>query len=358
MMLLPPAIIGIVGGGQLGRMSAMAAARLGYRTHIYTPEADCPAAQVTPLVTVGAYDDVEALTRFARMVDVVTFEFENIPHNPLSVLESLVPVRPGANVLMLSQNRLREKRFAQGLGITTAPFFAVTGEEELRVAVEMLGGDAILKTAEMGYDGKGQRRIRPGDDLAAAWSALNTHEAIAEGVVDFEREISVIIARNEKGEAAFFPPVENRHANHILDVTLAPAQLAPAIIQHAEQMAMKLADALSLAGLLAVEMFVTRDGQVLMNEIAPRPHNSGHWTLDACVTSQFEQHIRAVCNLPLGATRPLCRAVMKNLIGSDVEHLDAYRHNPMAKLHLYGKKEARAGRKMGHVTLLEPDAPC
>jgi 5-(carboxyamino)imidazole ribonucleotide synthase len=354
---LPPgATIGILGSGQLGRMAALAAARLGYRCHVYGPEADAPANQVSAAATVAPYDDEAALTRFAAAVDVVTFEFENIPLATVEVLEALVPLRPSAAVLSICQHRLREKEFCNGVSVPTTAYRAATDLASLEAAVEAIGRPCILKSAELGYDGKGQVRINPGTDLAEAWAAMRGHAAdasgIVEAIVEFRMEISVIVARSADGSLRSYVPVENRHLNHILDETIAPANLPGELSDRAEAIARHLAKEMGLVGLLAVEMFVTHDDKLLVNELAPRPHNSGHWTLDACVTSQFEQFIRAVAGLPLGSTERLCDAVMKNLLGDDVDGWLKILGDPGNKLHLYGKAAARPGRKMGHVTRL------
>lgn len=348
----PGSTIGIIGGGQLGRMMAIAAARLGYRIHIFTPETDSPAEQVASEITVAAYDDMEALRRFAESVDVVTYEFENIPHASLSFLENAVQVSPSADILRLSQHRGREKELLNRHGIATAPYRLVRSAAELVMARAAVGVPGILKTAEMGYDGKGQLKINAETDCEAAWQKLGTREAVYEGFVTFESEISVIVARNEMSGCVAYPPVQNIHINHILDTTIAPAPLDKSIRREAVAIAKRIAEILDLRGLLAVEMFVTREGRVLVNELAPRPHNSGHWTIDACVTSQFEQTIRAICGLPLGSPRRLYNAVMKNLIGKEVNKWYDYLQEPNTKLHLYGKMEVREGRKMGHVTRL------
>lgn len=352
MRIEPGAIIGIIGGGQLGRMMAMAAARLGYRTHIYTPETNSPAEQVAWKTTVSAYEDVRSLAEFAESIDVVTYEFENIPHESLSLLEEKIGVSPSAHILRISQHRIREKELMASLGIPTAPFAAVRNAEELKQAVEKVGAPGILKTCEQGYDGKGQVRIDQFTELGAAWKSLNARDAIYEGFVDFQCEISVIVARNEVSGMVSYPPVQNIHAGGILETTIAPAPIAKSIRKEAVAVAEQIAEELQLRGILAVEMFVTKQGGILVNEIAPRPHNSGHWTMDACVTSQFEQAIRAVCGLPLGSTKRLYNAVMKNLIGEDVHQWYDYLSEPNTKLHLYGKQEVRPGRKMGHVTQL------
>jgi len=353
----PGAIIGILGGGQLGRMTALAAARLGLRTHVYCPEPDGPAAQVTPLATVAAYDDRAALARFAATVDVVTFEFENIPAATAEFLAARRPTRPGPRVLHLCQQRLREKDFLAAIGVPVTRYLPVPAAAALPAALAALGPPCILKSASFGYDGKGQVRLAAGADLGDAWRRMGGDLGILEAEVDFALEISVIVARGLDGAMALYPPVENRHRHHILDETLVPAPVAAATAGAADSIARRIAVDIGLVGLLAVEMFVTRDGGLLVNELAPRPHNSGHWTLDACVTSQFEQFVRAVCGLPLGSTERLGDAAMKNLIGDEVDRWPALLADPAAKLHLYGKSAARPGRKMGHVTrLLRPAA--
>jgi 5-(carboxyamino)imidazole ribonucleotide synthase len=356
--LAPGAVIGILGGGQLGRMSTLAAARLGYRCHIYCPEPDAPAAQVTDRATVAAYDDEAALARFAAAVDLVTFEFENIPFATVETLARLVPLRPKPEVLRTCQDRGHEKDFCRRLGVPTARFVRVASRDDLARAVDDLGTPCVLKTARLGYDGKGQVLIEAGTDLAAAWTTMAGHASSATGIleafVDFSLEISVIVARAADGSTQSYVPVENQHRNHILDRTLVPARIAPEVADRADGLARGLAEGLDVIGLLAVEMFVTKDGQVLVNELAPRPHNSGHWTIDASVTSQFEQFIRAVAGLPLGATTRHGDAEMRNLLGDEVERWPEILSDPAAKLHLYGKSEARPGRKMGHVTRLKP----
>ena len=352
----PGSTIGILGGGQLGRMLALAAAQLGYRAHVFVPEADSPTGQVAAAATVAAYDDLDALTRFAAAVDVVTFEFENVPAATARHLAALKPLHPSPRVLAIAQDRLAEKRFLNGIGVPTAPFRAVATMAELEAALADLGRPAVLKTVRLGYDGKGQSLIRPGGDPAEALAAIGGADGVLEGFVDFRMEASVVVARAASGEVAHFVPVENRHVHHILDTTIAPADIAPALADAAVETARHIARELDLVGLLAVEMFVTRDDRILVNELAPRPHNSGHWTMDACRTSQFEQHVRAVCGLPLGSTERHSDATMKNLIGDEVAGwLDALA-DPAAKLHLYGKSEARPGRKMGHINRLRPRA--
>ncbi|MEI7670142.1 MAG: 5-(carboxyamino)imidazole ribonucleotide synthase [Pseudomonadota bacterium] len=352
-MIKTGSIIGIIGGGQLGRMMAIAGAELGYKIHIFTPEHDSPASHVAYKTTVASYDDKEALIKFAHEVSVITFEFENIPYESLALLEKEKSVFPSANILKITCNRVQEKTFLNEIGIETAKFRKVTNFQELQNAVKEIGLPAILKTCEMGYDGKGQATIKSDSDLLAIWQEINTQDAIVEGFVDFTIEISVIVARTSKDNSECYIPVHNIHKNHILDTTIVPANISPDLANEANNVAIKIAEKLDLRGLLAVEMFVTRDNKILVNELAPRPHNSGHWTMDAAITSQFEQIIRAVCGLPLGSTNMLCKAEMKNLIGEDVLDADKYLKNKNAKLYLYGKSEIRAGRKMGHVNILE-----
>lgn len=358
---LPPgSTIGMLGGGQLGRMAALSAAALGYKVHVFSPEEDGPAAQVTSRNTVAAYEDWQALECFAESVEVVTYEFENVPAATAEFLAERVPVRPGPRVLHICQNRLREKDFCNSISVPTARYAEVTSAEALARVTRDFGFPCILKTAEFGYDGKGQVFISYGDDLGAAWSSMSggqeTAAGILEGFVDFRMEISVIIARGTDGASECYIPVENHHKNHILDQTYAPARISPELADRAEIIARRLAEEMDLQGLLAIEMFVTADDQILVNEMAPRPHNSGHWTMDACVTSQFEQFMRAVAGLPLGSPERHCNAVMKNLIGDEVESWPSILNEPGAKLHLYGKAEARPGRKMGHVNRLSPKA--
>jgi 5-(carboxyamino)imidazole ribonucleotide synthase len=351
---LPPgSTIGILGGGQLGRMIAMAAARLGYRCHIFAPEADQPAAQVCERVTRADYTDTAALEAFAGAVDVVTYEFENIPVEPVAMLADLVPVRPGVAALRITQDRLFEKDFCNKHDAPTAPFRAVSSVKDLEAAIGQLGLPLILKTRRMGYDGKGQRRIDHADQAAQAYADLHSDLLIAEGFVPFEKEISVVLARGLDGSIESFGAVENIHRHHILWRSFAPAGIDAAVAAQAEAMARRLAQGLDYVGVLAVEMFVVQ-GRVVVNEMAPRVHNSGHWTLDAAITSQFEQHVRAVCGLPLGSAARLADAVMENLIGDEVDAWRSLLGEPGTKLHLYGKSEARPGRKMGHVTRLYP----
>jgi 5-(carboxyamino)imidazole ribonucleotide synthase len=352
--LIPPgSTVGMLGGGQLGRMTALAAARLGYRTHVFTPEPDSPCAQVCAEATVAEFTDHAALIQFAASVDVVTLEWENVPPEALVLLAEHVPTRPGAGVLAVTRDRIHEKAFINRLGIKTAPWRPAHSVADVASAVQDLGRPAVLKAARLGYDGKGQSLLRADSDLAAAWHHLSEGhalDAVVEGFVDYACEVSVIVARSPDGSRCAYPTVENQHEHHILARTIVPARIAPAIAAQAEDIATRIAEALGVIGLLAVEMFVTRDGQVLVNELAPRPHNSGHWTLDACATSQFEQLVRAVCGLPLGPTDRPCNAVMENLIGDQVERWPELMAAPEARLHLYGKREIRPGRKLGHVT--------
>jgi 5-(carboxyamino)imidazole ribonucleotide synthase len=353
---LPPnRTIGIVGGGQLGRMTALAAARLGYRCHILTPEPESPAGQVSAGVTLGDYEDPAALAEFASAVDVITFEFENVSAAGLDLLAALKPVRPAPSVLRTSQDRIAEKSFLNGAGAPTAPWRRVASRADLDLAAAALGLPAVLKTTRLGYDGKGQSLITGPDALDEAFASLAPKPLVLEGFVDFACEISVIAARGEDGRAVAFDVVENRHRHHILDLTLAPAPIPEEIAEEARAIALRVAEALDLVGLIAVEMFVTREGGVLVNEIAPRPHNSGHWTIDACPVSQFELFVRAVAGLPLPLPTRHSDAVMKNLVGPEETALwPEILSAPGLIPHLYGKQEARAGRKMGHVTRLFP----
>jgi 5-(carboxyamino)imidazole ribonucleotide synthase len=354
---LPPgATIGILGGGQLGRMIALAAAQLGYRSHIYCPEAEAPATQVTCLTSIADYRDEAALANFAEAVDVVTYEFENVPFTTAETLAQHIPVRPSPEVLGICQNRLREKDFCRTADVPTSRFAPVDSARDLHERVAEFGRPCILKTAELGYDGKGQIAIGRDTDLDAVWKqaaeAAAATGVILESFVDFHLEVSVIVARGLDGTRRTYVPVENQHKNHILDQTIVPARVSEKVADKAKGIARHLAEKIGLAGLLAIEMFVTADEQVLVNELAPRPHNSGHWTLDAAVTSQFEQTVRAITGLPLGAPDRLADAVMKNLLGDEAATAQAALSDPNVKLHLYGKGEARPGRKMGHTTKL------
>ena len=351
---LPPgAAIGILGGGQLGRMLAMAAARLGLRAHIYDPSPEPPAGQVAHQVTMGAFDDTEALSRFASTVDVVTYEFENIPTAALDALEAQCPVRPNRRALAVSQDRLDEKRFLAGLGLGTAPFADVSGPHDLPAAIAATGLPAILKTRRLGYDGKGQARVTTEAEAAAAVDALAGTPAILEGMVPFTCEVSVIAARGDDGQTTAFDPGENVHSKGILRTTTVPASISDAQAAEARTIATTILDALDYVGVIGVELFVT-DAGLLVNEFAPRVHNSGHWTQNGCATDQFEQHIRAVAGWPLGDPGRHADVVMENLIGDDMDRVPAIASEPGAALHLYGKGEVRAGRKMGHVNRPRP----
>jgi 5-(carboxyamino)imidazole ribonucleotide synthase len=353
--ILPGRTVGILGGGQLGRMFAIAARRMGYRVHSLDPTRDCPAGQVADVEVVADYDDLDAARRFAAGVDVVTFEFENIPAETLRVIAETRPVHPSPEVLHICRHRLHEKDFLRRHGFPLAAYRAVDSAATLASALNEVGTPAILKTADFGYDGKGQVRLDRADECDAAWSKMGRPLGVLEAFVPFTQEVSVIVARSAHGEMACFGPVENVHARHILDVTTAPASVGPAVERRALELGNAIAEALGVVGLLAVEMFVVGE-RVLVNELAPRPHNSGHYSLDACVTSQFEQQLRAVCGLPLGDVRLVRPAAMANLLG---DLWSAGEPNWVAalafadvKLHLYGKHEPRPGRKMGHMTAL------
>lgn len=353
---LPPnSVIGLVGGGQLGRMSALAAARLGYRCHILTREADSPAAQVAHAVTISDYADPASLRAFANAVDVISFEFENVSADGLDLLASIKPVRPSPAVLRVSQDRVVEKQFLNDCDVPTTPWAMASTLEELESAARRIGLPAILKTTRYGYDGKGQARVMTAGDLAPAFARLSPKPLILEGFVDFSAEISVILVRGADGAITVFDTVENRHRDHVLDLTFAPARVSEDVVAQSQAIARRLATALDVVGLLAVEMFVDARGRVLANEIAPRPHNSGHWSIEACPASQFEMHIRAIAGLPLPAATRHADAVMRNLVGpEDLALWPAILATPGLIPHLYGKAEARPRRKMGHVTRLFP----
>jgi 5-(carboxyamino)imidazole ribonucleotide synthase len=357
-VLEPGDTVGILGGGQLGRMLALAAAKLGLNCHIYAPENHSCAFDVVRDKTCAPYEDESALARFADAVSVVTYEFENIPASTAKFLRARKPVLPNPHALEIVQDRLTEKEFVMKLGIGTAGFAAVNSLEELQAAIARLGTPSILKTRRMGYDGKGQASIKTPADAAAAWDAIGRAPAILEQFVRFEREVSVVAARNGKGEVAAFEPAENLHRDHILHRTRVPAQIPGALAGQAGVIAGKIAAALGYVGVLAAEMFVVDDGgklRLLVNEIAPRVHNSGHWTIDGATASQFEQHIRAVAGWPLAKPRRLGRVEMVNLIGDEVNGWQRYLAEPGACLHIYGKGDPRPGRKMGHVTYVFPE---
>ena len=356
MTFFPPLRIGILGGGQLGRMMALAAARLGLFVHVYCPEADSPAFDVVPQQTIAAYEDEAALAAFAATVDVVTYEFENVPARTAAFLAARVPVRPGTLALSVAQDRLVEKQFLNGLGIATAPFRAVDDLADLTAGLADLGYPALLKTRRFGYDGKGQVKIASGDAAAAAFAAMAGQPAILEGFVPFACEVSVLVARGLDGAVAVYDLTENVHRDQILRVSSVPALVKPSTALAARDLAAKVAVALDYVGVLAIELFVVeRDGEewLIANEIAPRVHNSGHWTEAGCLVSQFEMHIRAVAGLPLGASDRHSDVVMENLIGDDVARVPGLLMEPTAQLHLYGKREVRPGRKMGHVNWLK-----
>lgn len=349
---LPPgSTIGILGGGQLGRMLGIAAARLGLHCHVFDPARDPPAGEVCARTTTASWDDRAALEAFADSVDVVTYEFENVPRITLDYIEFLCPVRPGLQALATAQDRLDEKRFLDGLGLSTAPHAAVGSAEDMAAAMQVTGLPAILKTRRMGYDGKGQVRIETEEDAAPAFSWLGSNGAILEGVVPFEREVSVIGARSLSGEVVCFDPTENVHEGGILRRSAVPAQLTIHRATDAVLATGKILNALDYVGVVGVEFFVAASG-LIVNEFAPRVHNSGHWTLDACIVDQFAQHIRAVAGWPLGDGARHSDAVMENLIGADAAGWAEIAADPTTKLHLYGKAEIRDGRKMGHVTRL------
>ena len=355
---LPPgATIGILGGGQLGRMLALAAARLGLKCHIFAPDADSPAFDVAAAHIIARYDDEAALDSFAASVDAVTYEFENVSIEAVGRLARSAPVRPGAHALEVSQDRLVEKRFLRDLGIATAPFEAVDDLGALLAALGSLGSPAVLKTRRFGYDGKGQVRIATPSDAAAALAEIGTRPAVLEGFVSFTREISIVAARGSTGVVAAYDPAENVHRDGILFTSSAPARVRPETAAEARRVAERILQALDYVGVIGVEFFVLGEGddeRLLVNEIAPRVHNSGHWTEDACAVSQFENHVRAVAGWPLGPTNRHSDVVMTNLIGDDANGWRKLAAEPGARLHLYGKREARPGRKMGHVNRLAP----
>ncbi len=346
------ATIGILGGGQLGRMLSVAAARLGFRTHIFEPGANPPAGDVAHALTTAGYDDVDALTAFAKSVDIVTFEFENIPTDALDVIENITPIRPNREALRTSQDRLVEKQFLEGLGLTVAPFADIANAADLEAAMTTIGAPSILKTRRFGYDGKGQSRLRSADDAAEALADMAGNPAVLEGFVNFTAEVSVIAARSPSGEVACFDPGENVHRDGILHTTTVPARLSAAQRMDAVLLAAKILNALDYVGVLGVELFVTPQG-FIVNEIAPRVHNSGHWTQNGCAVDQFEQHIRAVAGWPLGDGSRYADVVMENLIGDDMDRVPELAKQRDTALHLYGKADVKPGRKMGHVNIVK-----
>jgi len=359
--IIPPgATIGVLGSGQLGRMFAIAARRMGYRVHTFSPDDDTPTGQVADLEVTASYADLDALSRFAQGVQVVTLEFENVPAEAIQAVERHVPVRPGAEALYVSQQRAREKAFLRTHGFPTVPFARATTLDELRAAIGAVGTPAVVKTAAFGYDGKGQHKVTRASDADAIWTAVQGQEVVVERYVRLQAEISVIAARGVDGQTVEYVPFENRHANHILDVTTAPAAVPAPMAAQAIEIARGVLQRLDYVGVLCVEFFVTTENELMVNELAPRPHNSGHLTFDAAVTSQFEQQVRAVCGLPLGDPSLFRPAAMANLLGDlwedgepDWARALAY---PGVKLHLYGKASARPGRKMGHLTAMAATA--
>ena len=358
-LVAPGGTVGILGGGQLGRMLALAAAELGLNTHIYAPEAKSPAGQVANNFTQAGYGDEAALRAFAQSVDIVTYEFENIPLETTSILQHHVAILPDPQALAIAQDRLSEKTFLQKNNIATAPFAEVSSNDSLRQAIERIGCPAVLKTRRLGYDGKGQRVIRETGQAHGAWDALQKAPALMEAFIDFGCEISVIAARGQDGSIVCYDIAENIHANHILHQSFVPARVSETIKHAAVETATNIISKLNYVGIMGIEMFTNFSAPdaphlLMVNEIAPRVHNSGHWTSDACPVSQFEQHIRAICGWPLGSTIRAHNVVMTNLLGAEWREWQTYAQTANASLHLYGKKETRPGRKMGHVTQLLP----
>jgi 5-(carboxyamino)imidazole ribonucleotide synthase len=359
--ILPGAAIGVLGSGQLGRMFAIAARRMGYRVHTFSPDTDTPTGQVADVEVTAPYEDLAAVKRFAEAVSVVTFEFENVPGAAAAAAAEVVPVRPDGSVLQITQHRLREKTFLAQNGFPVPPFKPIQTPAHLRSALKELGCPAVLKTAGYGYDGKGQTKITSLDQAETLAEARNWPESILEGFVDFERELSVIAARALNGDFVHWGIIENTHRNHVLDLSVAPANLSPFVEREAFEITRCVLEQLNVVGVLCVEFFLTRQGRLLINELAPRPHNSGHLTFDACVTSQFEQQLRAVCGLPLGSTELLKPVAMANLLGDLWQNGEprwtSVLRIPEIKLHLYGKLSPKSGRKMGHLTALASTPP-
>ena len=357
--ILPGAAIGVLGSGQLGRMFAIAARRMGYRVHTLSPDQDTPTGQVADVEIMASYEDLDAVSDFARRVSAVTFEFENVPAPAAEAAARCAPVRPSGSVLHTTQQRIREKSFLTKAGLPTTPYREVQSLEDLDRAIVELGCPAVLKTAAFGYDGKGQYKVDAPNRSSEAWSAIGKQEAVLEAFIDFDREISVVAARGEDGQFVHYGAIENQHSRHILDVSIAPARVPSKVASEAVELARCVLEKLDVVGVLCVEFFVARDGTLMINELAPRPHNSGHLTVDACITSQFEQQLRATCGLLLGSTEMHRPAAMANLLGDlwangepDWAAACAF---PGVKLHLYGKLEPRPGRKMGHLTALNHD---
>jgi 5-(carboxyamino)imidazole ribonucleotide synthase len=360
-MILPNSVIGVFGSGQLGRMFAIEARKMGYRVHTFSPDSDTPTGQVADFETSADYEDLDAVKEFARKIDVVTFEFENVPFETVKAAAEFVEVFPGGEILHTTQNRMREKTFLSQNGFPVTPFRYVKTLEDLKNAAGEIGLPAILKTAGFGYDGKGQAKIKAAAEIEDAFANLQNQEAVLESFVEFEKEVSVVCARDRSGNFAHYGVIENEHADHILDVSFAPALVSEKIYREAVEIAREVAETFGYVGTLCVEFFLTRDEKLLINELAPRPHNSGHLTFDACAASQFEQQLRAVCGLPLGSTEFYKPAAMANLLGDvwqsagEPNWTNALKF-PNLKLHLYGKAEARGGRKMGHLTAISETA--
>lgn len=350
----PGNTIGVFGSGQLGRMFAIEARKLGYRVHTFTPDTDTPTGQVADIETSAAYDDLAAVKEFAQKVDVITFEFENVPSAAVKAAAEFAEVHPRGQILHTTQNRLREKIFLSTNGFPVTPFRRVKMIGDLFRAADEVGLPAVLKTAGFGYDGKGQAKIRSRDEIEGAYASMGGQDAVFESFVDFQKEVSVVCARDQQGEFAHYGVIENEHADHILDVSFAPAAVSAEVYAEAVEIARSIAETLEYVGTLCIEYFLTNDGRLLVNELAPRPHNSGHLTFDACITSQFEQQVRAVCGLPLGSTEFYRPAAMANLLGDLWQEREpnwaAALCDSAVKLHLYGKGEAKPGRKMGHLT--------
>ena len=359
-IILPQSTIGVFGSGQLGRMFAIEARKMGYRVHTFSPETDTPTGQVADIETSADYDDLEAVRKFAQNVDVVTFEFENVPSAAVEAAAEFVDVHPRGDILHTTQNRLREKTFLSTNGFPVAKFRHIKLVDDLYRGLDEIGVPAVLKTAGFGYDGKGQQNIRAVGEVDATFANLNGQDAVLEQFIEFEKEVSVVCARDRQGKFVHYGVTENEHANHILDVSFAPAEISQKVLKNAVEIARAVGESFDYVGTLCVEYFLTRSGELLINEIAPRPHNSGHLTFDACVTSQFEQQLRAVCGLPLGSTEFYRPAAMANLLGdlwaNGEPNWKAALKDTNVKLHLYGKAEARPGRKMGHLTAVADSA--
>ena len=347
-------VLGIVGGGQLGRMIALAAAKLGIECHVYDPDSNAPAFQVCSKSYINDYEDLNAIKQFAKKIDVALYEFENIPLKSAQIIEELCILRPSSFVLSISQDRLVEKNFlADKAKVQTAKFYECNSYEDLVNAKELIKGEAVLKTRRFGYDGKGQVKIDSNTNLLEAWKSIVSDELILEEFIFFKRELSIIIARDQNNKTKLYDTVENKHKNHILDQTIAPApRISDKVSKLSKNIALRIANEIDLIGILAIELFELNNGDLVVNEIAPRPHNSGHWTMDGCVTDQFEQAVRAAVGIDLGSTERLFDIVMQNLIGTDIHLADNLINNANCRVHKYGKKEIRPGRKMGHVNYL------